>query len=231
MSSYEPILSASAELVWTKLFIVGIKPLYICSYYRTPNSELEPLVELKNSLSPLLNGKSVPPHPVVTGDFNLPEITWTETGGRLISNPTYGAVLNNTFLNILDDFSLEQLVLSPTRGNHILDLILTSQPGLFTDVTIVPGMSDHEVVTFRFNATVKRLTKVKRKILLFHKANLEEMKAKLQRFEKEFTESNPSGPTVEENWTLFKQYIFATLNEFVARKYVRRNNDLAWILQ
>ena len=156
MSSYEPILSASAELVWTKLFIVGIKPLYICSYYRTPNSELEPLVEVKNSLSSFLNGKSVPPHLVVTGDFNLPEITWAETGGRLISNPTYGAVLNNTFLNILDDFSLEQLVLSPT------DLILTSQPGLFTDVTIVPGMSDHEVVTFRFNATVKRLTKVKR---------------------------------------------------------------------
>ena len=90
-------------------------------------------------------------------------------------------------------------------------------------------MSDHEVVTFRFNATVKRLTKIKRKILLFHKANLEEMKAKLQRFEKEFTESNPSGRTVEENWTLFKQYIFATINEFVPTKYVRRNNDLPWI--
>ena len=145
----------------------------------------------------------------------------------MISNPTYGSVLNNTFLNILDDFSLEQLVLSPTHGN--LDLILTSQPGLFTDVTIVTGMSDHEAVTFQFNATVKRLTKVKCKILLFHKANLKEMKAKLQRFEKEFTESNTCGPTVEENWTLFKQYMFATLNEFVAMKYVRRNNDLPWI--
>ena len=158
--------------VWAKLFIVGIKPLYICSYYRPLNSDLEPLVELKNSLSSLFIGKSVPPHLVVTGDFNLPDITWSETGGRLISNPTYGSVLNNTFLNILDDFSLEQLILSPTRGNHILDLILTSQPGLFTDVTIVPGLSDHEAVTFRFNATVKRLTKVKCKILLFHKANL-----------------------------------------------------------
>ena len=83
---------------------------------------------------------------MVTGDFNLLDVTWSETGGRLISNPTYGSVLNSTFLNILDDFSLEQLVLSPTRGNHILDLILTSQPGLFTDGTIVPGMSDHKAV-------------------------------------------------------------------------------------
>ena len=104
-------------------------------------------------------------------------------------------MLNNTFLNILGDFSLEQLVLSLTRGNYILNLIFISQPGLFTDVTIIPGMSDHEVVTFWFNATVKRLTKVKHKILLFHKANLEEMKAELQRFEKQFTESNPSGQT------------------------------------
>ena len=70
-SSHKPVLRASAELVWAKLFIVGMKPLYICSYYRPPNSDLEPLVELKNSLSSLLNGKSVPPHLVVTGDFNL----------------------------------------------------------------------------------------------------------------------------------------------------------------
>ena len=114
----------------------------------------------------------------------------TETGGELASNPTYGSLLNNTFL---DEFSLEQLVLGPTHENHILDLVLTSIPGLFTDVTIVLGMSDHEAVTFRLNATVKRLTKVKRKIFLFHKANLEGMKAKLQRFEKDFIESDPFG--------------------------------------
>ena len=137
-SSHELILSASAELVWTKLFIVGMKPLYICSYYRPPYSDLEPLVELKNSLSSLLNGKSVPPHLVVTGDFNLLDTTWTETGGRLISNPTYGSVLNNTFLNILDDFSLEQLVLSPTRGNHILDLILPIHPSDWLKENIIP---------------------------------------------------------------------------------------------
>ena len=77
-SSHKPILSASAELVWAKLFIVGMKPLYICSYYRPPNSDLEPLVELKNSLSSLFNGKSVPPHLVVTGDFNLLDIICSE---------------------------------------------------------------------------------------------------------------------------------------------------------
>ena len=55
------------------------------------------------------------------------------------------------------------------------------------------------------------------------------MQAKLQRFKKEFTESNPSGRTVEENWILFTQDIFATINKFVPTEYVRRNNDLPWI--
>ena len=192
-SLYEPILSISAELIWARLFIVGMKLLYICSFYRPPNSNLEPFLELKNFLSSLLNGKSVPPYLVLTGDFNLPDITWNETGGELAPNPTYGSLLNNTFLNILDDFSLEQLALSPTHENHIIDLVLTSLPGLFTNVIIVPGMSDHEAVTFWLNVAVKRLTKVKCKIFLFHKANIEGMKAKLQGFEKDFIESDPFG--------------------------------------
>ena len=172
-SSYKPILSIFAELIWAKLFLVGMKLLYICSFYRPTNSDLEPHVKFKNFLSFLLNGKSVPPYLVLTGDFNLLDITWSETGGALAPNLTYGSLLNNTCLNILDDFSLEQLVLSPTRENHILDLVVTSLPGLFTNVTIVPGMSDHEMVTFWLNIAVRRLTKVKHKIFLFHKANIE----------------------------------------------------------
>ena len=90
-------------------------------------------------------------------------------------------------------------------------------------------MSGHEAATFRLNAAVRRLTKVKHKIFLFHKANIEGIKAKLQGFEKDFIESNPFGQTVEGNWTFFKQYISTAINEFVPTKYVKRNNDLPWI--
>ena len=58
---------------------------------------------------------------------------------------------------MLDDFSLEQLVLSPTSENRFLDLVLiiTSLPGLFTNATIIPGMPDHEAITFQFNVVGK----------------------------------------------------------------------------
>ena len=51
--SHEPILSASAELVWTKLSIVGIKPLYICSYYKTTQFRPGTSCRAKEFLKPL----------------------------------------------------------------------------------------------------------------------------------------------------------------------------------
>ena len=67
------------NLYGPKLLIVGMKPLYICSYYRSLmcNSDLEPLLELRNFLTSYLMGnKFVSPHFVLTGDFNLPDIIW-----------------------------------------------------------------------------------------------------------------------------------------------------------
>jgi len=49
----------------------------------------------------------------------------------MVSSPSYGNSVNSTFLEILDDFNLNQLVMEPTRENHILDLILTSQPQIY----------------------------------------------------------------------------------------------------
>ena len=73
-SLHEPILNISAELVCAKVSLVGTRPLYICSYYRQPNSELESLFELKKFLYSFLNKRSGPPYFVLAGDFNLPDI-------------------------------------------------------------------------------------------------------------------------------------------------------------
>ena len=41
---------------------------------------------------------------------------------------------------------LEQMVTSPTRGKHILDLFLTTNPTLVNKVSALPGLSDHEIM-------------------------------------------------------------------------------------
>ena len=65
------------------------------------------------------------------------------------SSPTYGSQVNNTFLETLDNFNLEQLVTEPIHHNHILELVITTQPPVLSNVSVIPGMSDHEAVTFK----------------------------------------------------------------------------------
>ena len=63
-------------------------------------------------------------------------------------SPAHGRELNSLFLELVDDYGLEQLVYQPTRQGKILDLILTSHPDMINNVDVVPGISDHEVIPF-----------------------------------------------------------------------------------
>lgn len=62
-----------------------------------------------------------------------------------------------SLIDILNDFALKQQVKEPTRNTHILDLVLSSQPQLISDVLVIFGMSDHEAVNFQLNLLVERL--------------------------------------------------------------------------
>ena len=75
------------------------------------------------------------------------------------------------FTDILDDFNLVQMVTQPTRQDHVLDLSLTTNPTLATDVTIHLGLGDHDIVSVE--ATVKPIqaTQKRRKIPLYNKAD------------------------------------------------------------
>ena len=87
---------------------------------------------------------------MLAGDFNLPDICWEDGLGCIQTSPAYSYEINNLFLDILNDFALEQQVKEPTRNTHIyiLDLVLSSQPQLISDVSVIPGMSDHEAIKF-----------------------------------------------------------------------------------
>jgi len=60
--------------------------------------------------------------------------------GILNSSPQYGLELNFLFLDILNDSALNQLVTIPTWENSILDLVLTIDPDVISELMIVPGM-------------------------------------------------------------------------------------------
>ena len=63
----------------------------------------------------------------ISGDLNLPNIKW-ETS--TISGYSYPSALCDVILDFIGNYHLSQIVDTPTRHNHILDIFLTNRPTL-----------------------------------------------------------------------------------------------------
>ena len=91
---------------------------------------------------------------IVVGDFNFPGIQWIEGSGFASSGD------DSSFANLLMDFYLFQSVEQPTRGNNILDLVLTNTPSFMSEPKTGPQFrdsglsSDHFPVFFDFAVDV-----------------------------------------------------------------------------
>ena len=86
-------------------------------------------------------------HTWVLGDFNYPKFCWAD------NIPTISPDCKHThthqyeeFIDLLNEFSLKQLVTQPTRFENILDLFLIDNPTLVKSVDIKPGIADHDAV-------------------------------------------------------------------------------------
>ena len=114
-----------AELVWAKNSFQNWEGNQcICSFYRSPNNSLNPLIQLRQSLNQLASEVTFP-FIILAGDFNLLDITWSDGHGCINPSPAYGVDVNTYFLDTINDHGLKQLVCDPTRNDHILDLVLT----------------------------------------------------------------------------------------------------------
>jgi len=72
------------------------------------------------------------------------------------------AVLVVLNLQTIEDCFYTQHVLYPTRGSATLDLILTTDPHLVSDVQIAPnlGNSDHNMITFTVHDTNMKFQRI-----------------------------------------------------------------------
>ena len=189
-------------MIWTKLHQTKGKPVYICSFYRPPGSSCETLHCLRESLYKIVNREGSSCRIVLAEDFNFPDIYWEDGVGCIRTNPAYGCECKELFLDLLNDFALEQQVKEPTRGTRILDLVLSLQPQLISNVSVIPGMSDHEAITFQLNLSMSKLhSDHYHKVYQYHKANQLSIKEEMERYKEIFLSSDPYKQTVEENWS------------------------------
>ena len=124
----QPNLSQNAKMIWAEIYPVSNESCFVCSFYRPPDALSSPIISLKEALQHISRTKGNQTNIILAGDFNFPSIEWSNGIGHVKPGPTYGAEVNNLFVDVINDFSLEQQVFEPTRNENVLNLVLTTSP-------------------------------------------------------------------------------------------------------
>ena len=148
------------ELVTVELTTNSRTKLCICCCYRPRNSDRNWL-NLFDSYLAILS--TCYDNIVIYGDFNLPKIIWDSPDQTTGSDELQ-------FTELLNDYFLSQVNNQPTRGENILDLIITSAPDqVKVNDILLPQESgivtDHNCIfVFEVKANIKAQTKQNRHV-------------------------------------------------------------------
>lgn len=125
---------------------ITASPIRLITVYRTPSCKIRMtnklLISISNLIDPQLNV-------IITGDFNIKEISW-------VSNPVSGSSDAGKLLaNFCINNNLHQNVSTPTRGKNLLDLVFSNFHILDIEGSSPIGSSDHCKVTFKIDLLSK----------------------------------------------------------------------------
>ena len=132
------------------------------------------------------------------------------------------------FGDILDDKSLVQLLEEPTRQQNTLDLVITNQPTTIRDVSIVPGVSDHDCPFITLDLKPVRHKQTPRKIPLYKRANWDSLADELSKDIDTIT-ANMEHLTSNELWEKLKAAINKGIDRHIPHKVSKPKGNLPWI--
>lgn len=211
------------ESVWVQLSC-GPTVAIIGVIYRPPDMNSSFASQFSNLLSDLtcrFPNSSL----LLLGDFNFPAINWSSLTAPA-NDPEAQAFLQSCL-----DFSLQQLIFEPTRRSattaNILDLILTSDPYLCSNIALLEGLSDHSIITGNLNFVPhKKVTRTKQ-IRCYNRANFGEINAQLSVFADHFLHDF-SSRSVETNWNLFSVKLATLIDRFIPVISIPCTNTAPW---
>ena len=162
----------------------------------------------------------------MVGDFNFPNIHWDT-----LENTS--GVNELVFVELLNDHYLSQLINTPTRGNNILDLVITNMPDLVSLTRILPPeersvFTDHHAITFDLSAFLKQPRRFARTVYNNARGDVDALYAALQETDLPSIISE-SSDDINVDWKRWKETFLSTVSEFVPKKRIRSQNPLPWI--
>ena len=220
----------NCEMVWVKLEVAGVHPLYICAYYKPTEEDQDSMLELRRSIELVKRQTAETKGNIwVLGDFNLPKLTWTDRSPSVKPDCSLTKTYD-LFLDLLNDFGFTQMVTTPTRQDNILDLFLTTNPTLVDEVDCQPGLGDHDMVTASCALKPSVQKQKPRKVPLLNKADWPKLKSLMRDYQKKFLLEHPNR-SVEELWSDFVTALDTFSSKCIPSKIIRGKFSLTWITQ
>uniref|UniRef100_K7F1R0 Endonuclease/exonuclease/phosphatase domain-containing protein n=1 Tax=Pelodiscus sinensis TaxID=13735 RepID=K7F1R0_PELSI len=189
--------TCSIESLWIEIPCSNNKKLAVGIYYRPPDQDSDTDIEMLREIREATKIKNS----IIMGDFNYPHIDWIHV--------TSGREPEIKFLNGLNDCFLEQLVQEPTRGEAILDLVLSGVQDHVQDITVTGplGNSDHNIITFNIPVVGRTPQQSSTLAFNFKKGNY----TKMRRIVKQKLKGTVTrAKSLKAAWKLFKDTIIET---------------------
>ena len=130
-----------------------------------------------------------------------------------------------SFVDVLNDNNLAQMVTEPTRGENTLDLFITNNESRILKLKTIPGISDHDGIVY-VEADISPITfnQKPRKLHLYKRADWDGLHAHMAKFCD--TDQNISANQL---WNLFKTELNDSIDKFIPSKVVKRRNGLPYV--
>ena len=200
------------------------KSTHFCTYYRPPNkndfSELAVFMESKDNDEDIF----------LCGDFNLPDIDWLS---KSVKKHSKRPSLHTAFLDTLAEHGLVQHVREPThRAGNILDLVLSNNQNMITDIIVEPGLSDHYAIRFTgVNPTLKLLATPRpthnRPYYLFDKVDKDSLEPRFASIEREICSLASKNSPIETVWACLCNGISDIMNDIPQAS--RKGKPKSWM--
>jgi hypothetical protein len=171
-------MTCQAEVLSVKLNMANKTKICLSTVYRVGTLGLSNLSALKDYYSIIMRNKKYS-RLYRVGDLNLPNISEMEWATGNCPNG-----LEQAFLDVFNDLSLEQHIKEPThRHGNILNVLLSNSPQTLQNIKVGDDgsvcASDHFPITFNIKAGVRRNKAISRDIFNFKKANWENLNEEL----------------------------------------------------
>ncbi len=210
-------LESDCELLWVELTLPAAKIL-VGAFYRPPGPSPDSLCQMEDSLVRIPESCSI----ILCGDFNVPEVNWESMSCTASTRAT------NQLCDTVEDHSLQQLVLEPTRCGNVLDLLLTNRPDMVLKVEVVDNFSDsdHDAVHFIVQVGRKVTPRSKRKVHIFRRADFEQFRNLLATVPWDccFLEGS-----IEGGWMKFKDLLLSVADQCIPKTSLRARKRKNWL--